>query len=37
MNGQPSLAMIWGRSAVVRMPGSAAQTNGTALTARLAV
>ena len=33
----PNLAMIWGRSIVVRMPGSAAHTTGTALTARLAV
>lgn len=33
----PRRARIWGRSMVVRMPGGAAQTNGTALTARLAV
>ena len=33
----PSLAMICGRSTVVRIPGSAAQTTGTALTARFAV
>ena len=29
--------MIWGRSTLVRMPGAAATTYGTALTARLAV
>ena len=34
---QPSAAMTWGRSTVVRMPGGAAQTTGTALTARWAV
>ena len=33
----PRLAMIWGKSMVVRMPGAAAQTMGTAFTARLAV
>ena len=33
----PSRAMICGRSIVVRMPGAAAHTMGTALTARLAV
>lgn len=33
----PSVAMTWGRSTVVRMPGAAAQTTGTALTARCAV
>ena len=33
----PRLAMICGRSMVVRMPGVAAQTIGTAFTARLAV
>ena len=35
--GEPSRAMICGRSMVVRMPGAAAHTTGTALTARLAV
>ena len=33
----PSVPMICGRSTEVRMPGAAAQTNGTALTARFAV
>jgi hypothetical protein len=35
--GQPSMAMICGSSTLVRMPGAAAQTIGTALTARWAV
>jgi len=35
--GQASVATIWGRSTVVRMPGAAAHTTGTALTARWAV